>query len=313
MNTEIYSLAECPGTKYSGDTITLKATPRDGIGPYYVAFKKNGIIIDPSRLGGQSNPITNATENLEITRTYTLNDEDVRNALTGTIGFSVFIRGSCPTGGGLQFDGVDDYVDAGNAASLNITNEITIEAWVKLNGTQATDNGIVSKWGAGLGYMLYAWPAGYITWQTDGLGDTTAAVAANSWNHIIGAFNGTNRLLYVNGILQSTKSATLSSTTQNLVVGRYQGGNYLNGTIDEVRIYNRALSPTEILGLYNGSTPRNGLVLEHIYSLGNANDLSGYDNNGTPINGPIFIPNACMDTCTVAIGCVAPVCNFVVT
>jgi hypothetical protein len=89
----------CPGTKYSGDTITLRATPRDGIGPYYVAFKNNGIIIDPSRLGNQPNPILNAPEDVEITRTYTLDDADVRNALTGTIDFSVFIRGSCPTGG----------------------------------------------------------------------------------------------------------------------------------------------------------------------------------------------------------------------
>lgn len=42
---EIYSLATCPGTKYSGDSIVLKATPRDGIGPYYIAFKKDGIIV----------------------------------------------------------------------------------------------------------------------------------------------------------------------------------------------------------------------------------------------------------------------------
>ena len=86
-----------------------------------------------------------------------------------------------------------------------------------------------------------------------------------------------------------------------------------NGSIDDVRIYNRALSPTEISNLYNGSAPRNGLVLEHIYSLGNANDLSGYGNNGTLYGDPIFINNACTDRCIVAIGCIAPVCNFVVT
>ncbi len=90
----------CPITpKYSGDTITLQATPRDGIGPYYVEFSKDGLLIDPARLGG-TNPgtsqIYNAPENTTITRTYTLTDEDVRNS-PGTITFGVFISDSCPT------------------------------------------------------------------------------------------------------------------------------------------------------------------------------------------------------------------------
>lgn len=89
----------CPlGLKYSGDTITLKATPKNGIGPYYVVFRKNGVTIDPSRLGGLSNPITSATEDIEITRVYTLNDADISGASTGTINFSVYIEDSCPTG-----------------------------------------------------------------------------------------------------------------------------------------------------------------------------------------------------------------------
>lgn len=90
-------ILSCPiAPKYSGDTITLQATPRDGIGPYYVEFSKDGILADSARLGGP-NPIYNVVENTTITRTYVLTDEDVRNALTGTIAFSVFISDSCPT------------------------------------------------------------------------------------------------------------------------------------------------------------------------------------------------------------------------
>ena len=88
----------CPGIKYSGDTITLKATPANGIGPYYVEFKKNTAIISSSRLGGLSNPITDAPEDVQITRVYTLNDLDISSASTGTINFSVYISDSCPTG-----------------------------------------------------------------------------------------------------------------------------------------------------------------------------------------------------------------------
>lgn len=89
----------CPGTlKYSGNTVTLKATPRNGIGPYYVVFRKNTVNIDPSRLGGLVNPIIDAPEDVQITRVYTLDDVDIASATGGTIDFSVYISDKCPTG-----------------------------------------------------------------------------------------------------------------------------------------------------------------------------------------------------------------------
>lgn len=96
----IASPSACPITpKYSGDTVTLKATPKDGIGPYYVEFQKNGVLIDPSRLGG-TNPGTSqlydVLENVSITREYTLDDLDVSTS-GGTIDFSVYMSDSCPT------------------------------------------------------------------------------------------------------------------------------------------------------------------------------------------------------------------------
>lgn len=89
----------CPTSpKYEGDAITLQATPKDGTGPYYVIFRKNGVTIGPSRLGGLPNPIINAPEDTQITRIYTLDNEDIRTALTGTIDFSIYMEDSCPTG-----------------------------------------------------------------------------------------------------------------------------------------------------------------------------------------------------------------------
>lgn len=88
----------CPSIKYSGDTVTLQATPTNGIGPYIVTFKKDGITISTSRLAGLSNPITSAPEDVQITRVYTLDDLDISSALTGNIEFSVEISDLCPTG-----------------------------------------------------------------------------------------------------------------------------------------------------------------------------------------------------------------------
>lgn len=80
----------CSSTlKYEGDTIHLSATPKDGIGQYYVEFRKNGIPII-------SYP--NSLENIEITHDYILTDDDIRSASLGTIDFSVYMEDSCPTG-----------------------------------------------------------------------------------------------------------------------------------------------------------------------------------------------------------------------
>ena len=96
---ESISLATCPTvTKYSGDTLILQATPKDGIGPYYVEFMIDGIVIPGNDPLGRPYTIPSAIENETIIRTYTLRDPDIAGALTGTINFSVYIQDSCPTG-----------------------------------------------------------------------------------------------------------------------------------------------------------------------------------------------------------------------
>lgn len=74
--------------KYEGDTIHLSATPKDGIGPYYVEFRKNNVPISS---------LSNVIENTLVTYDYLLTDLDISSAPTGTIDFSVFISDSCPT------------------------------------------------------------------------------------------------------------------------------------------------------------------------------------------------------------------------
>lgn len=81
----------CPvSPKYSGDTIRLTATPKDGIGPYYVEFLKEGATI----IG-----YTGVPENSNVIYDYVLTDPDIVSATTGIIRFSVFISDSCPSPG----------------------------------------------------------------------------------------------------------------------------------------------------------------------------------------------------------------------
>jgi hypothetical protein len=88
----------CPvATKYKGDTLTLQATPRDGTYPYNVEFRKNGIAIPGNDPSGNPYTITGALEDVTLTRTYVITNDDVRLS-SGSIDFSVYISDSCPTG-----------------------------------------------------------------------------------------------------------------------------------------------------------------------------------------------------------------------
>jgi hypothetical protein len=95
----------CPITKYSGNDVTLKSTPRDGIGPYTVTFRRGVLTaaIPAGRLTGTgpdgstgTNPVYNVTENDDVIRTFTLNDLDISTS-GGTLTFSVEVNDSCPT------------------------------------------------------------------------------------------------------------------------------------------------------------------------------------------------------------------------
>src|SRR6185312_1950217 len=91
--------------------------------------------------------------------------------------------------------------------------------------------------------------------------------ALNTWYHIAGVYNASTRALdvYVNGVLDSgTLRGTIPASqilqSVNVNIGRRTGGYYFNGVIDEIRVYNRALSQTEIQNdmntpLGSGSTP----------------------------------------------------------
>lgn len=88
----LQGIETCPiSPKYENDIIHLGATPKDGIGPYIVEFIKsiNGVY-------STVKSYIDAPENIQITYDYTLIEEDIRNALSGTINFSVYIEDSCP-------------------------------------------------------------------------------------------------------------------------------------------------------------------------------------------------------------------------
>jgi hypothetical protein len=198
----------------------------------------------------------------------------------------------------LSFDGVDDYVAVQNSASLNITDMITIEVWVKPNNLYQWA-GIVEKRGSGYdGYAMLMWNTNYIFMELTGLGVKviSSSLEAGKWYHLVGTWRGDTgeACFYTNGQLTSSQTRTGINPTNNsrLFIG-CRGQNdkpnyYFNGFIDEVRIYNRALSANEILWNYNYpyNPIRNGLVLwlpgtDEAIQPPTWYDKSNFVNNGT--------------------------------
>jgi len=167
-------------------------------------------------------------------------------------------------GKALNFDGVNDFVDANpsNGNNLDISGPLTVTAWVKTNSL-GTFQTIISKHtgGSNANYLIwienqnrfqtYASPGGI---STNVMGTTVAK--KNTWYHVAELWDGAFLRLFVNGVQEGTPasgSGNVGVTIKDVAIGSesYGGSNFFNGLIDEVRVYNRALSADEIQKLYN--------------------------------------------------------------
>jgi hypothetical protein len=153
-----------------------------------------------------------------------------------------------------SFDGTNDHVWLGDPASLKVANP-SAEAWVKTSDAdgiifRARFNGF-HLWISG-GKALF----GYT--DSTGAGHTATSVANvndNVWHHLAGTYDGTTVRLYVDGaqVASVASTAALYYPGGGMAIGRDgdADGNYLAGTIDEVAIYNRALTATEVKQHYD--------------------------------------------------------------
>ena len=182
------------------------------------------------------------------------------HGLTGTISGAAWTTQGRYTNA-LSFDGVGSYVDLGNPSSLQITGSMTLSAWVKATGNPGDDGQIIAKSDNSNGWQLKSSPD--TGPQTFGIAIassssrvqrySTTVRSLNVWYHVAGVFNAAAQTLdiYVNGVLDNgvlsgTVPASQSDAALNVNVGRRTGGYNFNGLIDEVRVYNRALTQAEI-------------------------------------------------------------------
>jgi len=168
-------------------------------------------------------------------------------------------------GGGLLLDGSGDFVSCGLSTLTNLpigNSNYTISVWVKsaalntggyigwgeygsnnrVNAFRTNDDGIQNYW-----------------WGNDLIHSSPALNLLNQWHHAVVNYNGTTRTIYFDGALLKTDTpgATLNSTASNFAIGRTAPMyvEFFNGTLDDLSIWNRALTLNEITYLYNSGIP----------------------------------------------------------
>lgn len=161
-------------------------------------------------------------------------------------------------GSALLFNGSDAKLTVKDSQALHLTTAMTLEAWVKPQVVDETPRDIIFKGSqSGPSYALMASSgasgrpvSGVKIDDTDILAGGRAGLAKNAWTHLATTYDGETLRFYVNGRETSNQaqSGGLASSTGNLEIGGDSfNGNFFRGVIDEVRIYNRAMSAEEIM------------------------------------------------------------------
>lgn len=171
-------------------------------------------------------------------------------------------------GNALSFDGTNDVVNVADASSLDLTHGVTMSAWVQPKSVPSAFMGVISK-----NYLqyLYATVSGYcgnagtfagiqVEAMTSANACHVTPLVANIWTHVGMTYDGKTLTLYKNGVSVASTTATglMVPGTGNLTIGATQFGEFCDCFIDEVRVYNYAISPGQML--LDMNTPIDGLA-----------------------------------------------------
>jgi len=173
-------------------------------------------------------------------------------------------------GQAIDLDGSGDYVNCGNGSLFNLTKQVTVAAWIKVNEFDKKHQTIISK-GDNSWRLARARDSDSIEFacngaaatKWDGVGEVPWSITGSSsvndgkWHHIAGVFDGSALYLYIDGLLESAKAAgnSVDISTYEVRIGENAQvpGRQWNGLIDDVRIHNYALSQAEIVSLMGKS------------------------------------------------------------
>ncbi len=165
-------------------------------------------------------------------------------------------------GGALEFDGSDDWIDCGNDSSLDLT-KWTITFWLKVNQNKNYNAFVIKGLDAAENYEVLGFEDGSFHFpisHTDGsrtyVNTDAGVIIAGEWAHFAYSYDSAEgRRFYKNGnlIFEDTESGTPKTSTESLTIGNEQPlSRFVNGIMDDIRIYDHVLSEPEILFAMEG-------------------------------------------------------------
>jgi PKD repeat protein len=206
----------------------------------------------PTTSGASSNGLV-AAYGFEDANGTTVTDAS-GNGNNGTINGAVSIS-TGHSGKALKFNGSSNWVTVNDSASLDLATGMTLEAWVyPLSQSNGGNTVILKEASRAEVYALYSeedvnLPVSYINNGSYRGVTGPNRLPANTWTHLVATYDGSYQRLYVNGVqvAQKAQSGQIQQSSGVLRIGGNSvWGEYFNGYIDEVRIYNRALTATEV-------------------------------------------------------------------
>jgi hypothetical protein len=165
-------------------------------------------------------------------------------------------------GKALKFDGSSDYLAAPDSESLDINaDQLSIAAWINGEDWPAANHIVrkIADTGTGSIYMIRVQPDTMRVYLNTSAGETivqgTTVLNTNEWYHVGLIYDGAEARIYVNGQLDVSMnvSGELTQSNNELRIGRGEPAGYFVGMIDDVRLYNHALTESELLSAMEGS------------------------------------------------------------
>ncbi len=194
--------------------------------------------------------------------------DETNNDYDGTINGAIWTTGKF--GKALNFDGIDDYVNVNNMV-FNPNVDFTLKAWVKISSYTNKEYTILSTAGdslqEGFAWHFDYWNPGKLIIICNGQWKSmsTSSVTFDQWTYVAFVVKSGLGTYYIDGLKAGTTSFdTITATDQLFEIGADSGGSaemdYFKGDIDEVTIFNHALTSKEIKSLYeNGSYSHNSI------------------------------------------------------
>lgn len=196
------------------------------------------------------------------------NSEDAVASFDGTDTNISYDASYGKIGQGARFNGSSSKIVVADNASLDITGDLTIAAWIKTSSLVANMT-IVSKSSGGITNVPYEFrfnnsTNGYLILLRAGASDygfytANTAISNNTWTLVGVSVSGTTPTFYINGsVVTATQDrnypATITANAQNLDIGSRNGNLFYNGNADEIGIWSRALTSGEWSSLYNSGS-----------------------------------------------------------